>query len=353
MKKWKKAIALLIGAAMTISAMPCITADAILYFTEDPVTTPEGYEEFDDAGLLSWVGNVSNEEDYCYAPYMCATPYDILYRVYHNFTYNYVSILVSDVTAYKAIYEQYRDRLSFDWYTGLYQEGEFHRVTMYDRYNTEGVETKDPTTVEDKSEAIQEMCKELYDAGCITEAYYTPCRANYAQGSYSNGMYVFVEPETEESGRETLQTIASEFSEDSTVSFSSSGEDGYAIYNIIIEADHAVDLMYAIKEIYPSAWGRMGMFLASDSNEVEFDTVDILAELEKSATTHGDLNQDGKVTVLDAITLSKANIQAIMLNESQTAAADCNGDGLIDSADVTALLCYLTDKVDALPVTIE
>lgn len=63
----------------------------------------------------------------------------------------------------------------------------------------------------------------------------------------------------------------------------------------------------------------------------------------------GDVNIDGKVSVLDIIMLSKYDSQIITLNESQLQAADCNADGAINSADLTALMSYLVGLSESLP----
>ncbi len=67
------------------------------------------------------------------------------------------------------------------------------------------------------------------------------------------------------------------------------------------------------------------------------------------AVITGDVNMDGKVSVLDIIMLSKYDSQIITLNESQLQAADCNADGAINSADLTALMSYLVGLSESLP----
>lgn len=64
----------------------------------------------------------------------------------------------------------------------------------------------------------------------------------------------------------------------------------------------------------------------------------------------GDLNLDGKVSVIDVIYLNKYIIQTLKLNELQLANADCCDDALINSSDSTALMEYIVELVKTLPV---
>ena len=58
---------------------------------------------------------------------------------------------------------------------------------------------------------------------------------------------------------------------------------------------------------------------------------------------------DGKITVVDVIRLNKGIAGKLQMNAQQTANADCNGDGTVDTSDVTSLLKFIVSLVDALP----
>ncbi len=64
----------------------------------------------------------------------------------------------------------------------------------------------------------------------------------------------------------------------------------------------------------------------------------------------GDVNMDEKISVLDVILVSKYAAKTVVLNEAQISAADCNGDGAADHEDVIALLRYIVELDDVLPV---
>ncbi|MDP4176949.1 MAG: glycoside hydrolase family 9 protein [Bacillota bacterium] len=63
----------------------------------------------------------------------------------------------------------------------------------------------------------------------------------------------------------------------------------------------------------------------------------------------GDVNNDGRINVLDYLLLGKAVNGKVTLTGDKLKNADTNADGTITSADLTALRYYLTRKVKALP----
>jgi hypothetical protein len=68
---------------------------------------------------------------------------------------------------------------------------------------------------------------------------------------------------------------------------------------------------------------------------------------------YGDVNLDGKVSILDVIYLNKALANAILLNDEQTANANCcqDADGRVNAADATVLLRFIVQLEKTLPVT--
>lgn len=67
---------------------------------------------------------------------------------------------------------------------------------------------------------------------------------------------------------------------------------------------------------------------------------------------YGDLNLDTKVTLVDMVYMSKYLTGAIKFNSQQTANGDCAKDGDVTSSDATALLQFLGEKIDSLPVQV-
>ncbi|MBQ8513783.1 MAG: dockerin type I repeat-containing protein [Ruminococcus sp.] len=356
MKKMKNIIALITGGVMLLSTGMNVSA---IYGHEGP-EPPEGMEYFDDYGLFegTYCGVTGRDiPEYGRYKTLWANEEHTRVRIWSPIQQNFTLIRFNqdmEPSVWQEIYEKYSAELDFD-HVQIYEDALF----CWDHLDEDGNETADISDVTDKSDLIIEMSREMQEAGLLK---------NDPDASHANPYYVrYYANQTPRSiidtplkikavsaTAEELQAVVSAYDAELTVA-AVEGEN--YLYKVDTNTtDQMVAVAGVIKTAFPDA--DMAAFLndgVPDSGDeaVSIGEIDILAELEKPATTYGDLNQDGKVTVLDAITLSKANIQAITLNESQTAAADCNGDGLIDSADVTVLLYYLTDKVDVLPVTIE
>lgn len=66
----------------------------------------------------------------------------------------------------------------------------------------------------------------------------------------------------------------------------------------------------------------------------------------------GDVNLDGTVSLIDLVYLNKGLAGSITLNDQQKANADCvaDGEGAITAADATALMKYIIESIDSLPV---
>jgi mannan endo-1,4-beta-mannosidase len=65
---------------------------------------------------------------------------------------------------------------------------------------------------------------------------------------------------------------------------------------------------------------------------------------------YGDMNQDGKISLIDIIMLNKYLSKIITFNAQQTANADCCKDGAIDTEDLNALISYIVELTAQLPI---
>ncbi|MBQ8724267.1 MAG: hypothetical protein IJY74_01175, partial [Oscillospiraceae bacterium] len=63
------------------------------------------------------------------------------------------------------------------------------------------------------------------------------------------------------------------------------------------------------------------------------------------------VNSDVVVSLLDVVMLNKGLAGAVSLNEQQMKNAECCADGSLSSLDVTALLGYIVEQIDTLPVS--
>lgn len=67
---------------------------------------------------------------------------------------------------------------------------------------------------------------------------------------------------------------------------------------------------------------------------------------------YGDVNNDGRVDITDAVMLNKVVAGAVTLdNAVQRKNADCNGDGEVTGSDSTVLLQFLVSIINTLPYT--
>ena len=64
---------------------------------------------------------------------------------------------------------------------------------------------------------------------------------------------------------------------------------------------------------------------------------------------YGDLNEDGTVSLADAVRLCKYLNGTVELSDGALANADVNADGTVNDQDLLVLVQYLARLVDTLP----
>jgi hypothetical protein len=67
----------------------------------------------------------------------------------------------------------------------------------------------------------------------------------------------------------------------------------------------------------------------------------------------GDVNLDDVVSLVDVVCLNKYLAGSVTLNDTALSNADCCDDGAVNGSDVTALLKYVVESIDVLPVVPE
>ncbi len=67
---------------------------------------------------------------------------------------------------------------------------------------------------------------------------------------------------------------------------------------------------------------------------------------------YGDVNLDSKITMVDMVYMTKYLTGAVKFNDNQKANGDCAKDGAVDASDATALLQFLGEKIEVLPVQV-
>lgn len=71
----------------------------------------------------------------------------------------------------------------------------------------------------------------------------------------------------------------------------------------------------------------------------------------ESEILYGDINQDGRIDITDAVLLNKASAGAVKLNDAAAKSADCNANGELGTDDAIFLLEFLVHLIDTLPYT--
>lgn len=104
----------------------------------------------------------------------------------------------------------------------------------------------------------------------------------------------------------------------------------------VIETTTTVDMTTTVEETTVSA---------------EETTTTMTTTVTEGVVLYGDVNQDGRVDITDAVMLNKAIADTIILNAEASRNADCYLDNELSTNDAAALLEFLIQLVDALPKT--
>lgn len=92
---------------------------------------------------------------------------------------------------------------------------------------------------------------------------------------------------------------------------------------------------------------------APDEDALQATTTTETTEPTEIIPAIGDVNLDGQISLRDVVYVKKIIAGTMQANEEQTALADCCADGRLNASDATALLEYILEMVETLPVTPE
>jgi hypothetical protein len=98
------------------------------------------------------------------------------------------------------------------------------------------------------------------------------------------------------------------------------------------------------EEVYEACKSSLSTRLLADEN---LSTFHIMAK--EGEFLCGDVDMNGVVDLIDAVTLSKAMANVLTLSDTQKTVADCTGDGTIDDSDVATLMSYLIFLIPSIP----
>ncbi len=336
MRKTKKLLSLILGAVVAAGVASPICANALAMPIDNPLEAPNGYTVFDDGGVFTWATDTLE-----YDAFYKNTPeeYQTEFLLYHGHKYNYTELTVvrAELDAFKSMAEKYNSELEMDYFqeSGLAPSSPATVLTarLYDMYDENGNRTKDPSRMEDKSDAIKEMCEEMYRAGYITEANYKGVVATGAIG-YCHSMTVLPNTGNGESDLEALEKLVSEVAEYEEITYYENNE------SFLIEADYfnCLKITDAVKEAYPDATIHSGVRFLASSSPVSVGEINLLTAIQEE--TACDIDENGTVEITDATAIleSYANTAAGIAAASAENPMDVNGDGAVGIDDATFVL---------------
>ena len=366
MKKTSKILSFILGAAMAVSVLPSMSASAdYRYYPMEDVDIKDAfsnYEYFNDNELYR------NHEEFFSLP----VSFPIIYRsldykaFFWGTTYipvHLVNFTVSDNDKFEEIYSTYEDELGLEKSQDNRDENRFYLRGNVDLENCESQEERDAlideqnANMQEEYEMIMNMCSEMYEAGCISEATYLPYSFG---GGKSSFIYIWVF-DIEEFGNVTHEEI------EEVVNSVPNMEVGFWENNsgcgigFIDDEKGTIEDLFAVYDALKEKFGDELVFHISDYRifaedayiypSFDVQRIDLIAELEKNTgIAYGDANIDDHIGVQDAIVMNKSIVGAVELNEEQKKVVDLNKDNDVNSEDLNLLLRYLVDDVDTLPI---
>ena len=91
-------------------------------------------------------------------------------------------------------------------------------------------------------------------------------------------------------------------------------------------------------------------FTPTDADNYNVVTGTMIVVADPKTILYGDVNMNGTVDLIDAITINKHLANIVQLSDAQEANADCYQDGTIDNKDANALMGYVILLIERLPI---
>ena len=336
MMKIKKSLAVILGAAMTMSTIPSFTSEAVAIFFENS-GVPGGYEEFEDYGLLS--------------EYADAYAYDTVnYRVFRNITnpqyiiiqdaakQNFLQIsfekTLTDSSVVESIFNEYKDALDYD-HVQIYELSGRIYIQCYDDKNEDGNYTYNPEDIADKSLFVKELTRKLYDTGHVRSANYVRYTVSGGQTIIDN-TYMYIDGYT--GNEEELQNFLTEYDDSYVLEIDENRDGSYKVDISATGEDIRWKLGAAIEEKFPEADATTNTYTEETGSQNNLGSVDLLTSIREEISC--DTDQSGTVEITDAtaILASYANTAAGVAAASAENPMDVNGDGAVGIDDATFVL---------------
>lgn len=89
---------------------------------------------------------------------------------------------------------------------------------------------------------------------------------------------------------------------------------------------------------------------STDGSDTTTTTTSTTANTSDFDVYYGDINLDGKLSMVDLVHLNKYVADLVDFNDNQKLNADCYNDGIVNAADADVLLKYFLSVIESLPV---
>ncbi len=339
MKKIEKVFALLMSTIIASGTIGTFTADAVFQYTDNALSNPEGYTEYiDTEGIFG--KSISENNDYAVYYKEVEDYSQTQFKLYSFYRYNHTvfNVVNAKIDEFDAIYEKYSEKLDMDSFLrgtppSNLPDSDVEAV-IYDMYDENGRNTKDPNAMTDKRRIIQEMAAEMYQNGCITKVHYNDVVAQSQFGYNNNTLIVDLNNGTTGEDTDTLTEIVSFCDSVTSIEYS----EYYKAYAIRMCITETADAMSAIKAVYPDADGSSGAIYQMNTENVSNGTINLLTAIQEEESC--DTNQSGAVDLDDAVQVLThyANTAAGIAPAAETANMDVNGDGSVTLDDAVKVL---------------
>ncbi len=335
-------------------------ADGKIYKPQPFMSIPDGYIVHDDDGEFgSYIEKIT--------PYMAYAKTDSSsdFMVIYDYTFHNLRLGIKDAEAFEAIYAEYFDKLNCTGVT--HNSPDSSGKIYYELFDIFYHDNELPD--ESKLETAKEFVAALRAADAIESAEYRAYKAESLTGRYGGYIWANGIPKTEENV-ERLKGAAykceiGEPMDDSLLPVSGDSDRFAIAFSDYEKASLAMSTMrnYFSSSDYDAYFER-GMEFDAEPVTIGTEVIVLMGEENTQPTEEptdtldsesncGDVNLDGKVSVVDVVNINKYNAKIIDFTDAQKQNANCCYDGVIDSRDGTALMMFLVDKVQALPIVIE
>lgn len=350
MKKSSKIIAFTLGAAMAVSMVSTMQADAIAMFTNDIsyYYNSEDYEEFNDYNQVNdffsyssdWAADENGNIAYKLFRFKSSSSFDGIECPRQN----YIDIdFKSDVTKDKwmPIFEKYNEKLDFDY---IYSSDLYLRA--FDYRDENGEITFEADDVENKYVSVKAMCREMYNAGIVERASYMRYEA-LVKSLSTSGENLYISNFTGELSE--LQSFFSGYDESFVVEEAKGTLYDYYVDIGVTTEDLRWEISNALETKFAGADAKTVIFEDySGTSTLGTGSLNVLASVKDDIIC--DVNGDGNADITDAthILTAYAENAAGIQTLSDDNSMDVNGDGEVSIDDATYILTYYAESAAGL-----